>query len=220
MATQIPPVTPSSTVLTQKCYRVASLRFALKNDTNLRLVYAVAFPAPIHRILPRRCRWTIQPTPSWLALAIRNLKPELADNVDLLFEHYLNPFGIITAGYFYKNLTDPIISHTFNNVTTGTFGSSTCSTPTTCRVTQPVNGGSAWIQWFRGRLLATPHIPARGPSLVWESRQTTVTRLRARPLVPTLSTDHPRLVRNAPHTWNVSPTYDRGRVSIRVGALL
>jgi len=30
-------------------------------------------------------------------------------------------------------------------------------------------------------------------------------------------TDHPRLVRNAPHTWNVSPTYDRGRVSIRVG---
>jgi len=36
--------------------------------------------------------------------------------------------------------------------------------------------------------------------------------------VPTLvRTDHPRLVRNAPHTWNVSPTYDRGRVSIRVG---
>jgi len=30
-------------------------------------------------------------------------------------------------------------------------------------------------------------------------------------------TDHPRLVRNAPHTWNVSPTYDRGRASIRVG---
>jgi len=30
-------------------------------------------------------------------------------------------------------------------------------------------------------------------------------------------TDHPRLVRNAPHTWNVSPTYDRGRISIRIG---
>jgi hypothetical protein len=29
--------------------------------------------------------------------------------------------------------------------------------------------------------------------------------------------DHPRLVRNAPHSWNVSPTYDRGRVSVRVG---
>jgi hypothetical protein len=30
-------------------------------------------------------------------------------------------------------------------------------------------------------------------------------------------TDHPRLLRNAPNTWNVSPTYDRGRFSIRVG---
>jgi hypothetical protein len=29
--------------------------------------------------------------------------------------------------------------------------------------------------------------------------------------------DHPRLLRNAPNTWNISPTYDRGRVSIRLG---
>ena len=29
--------------------------------------------------------------------------------------------------------------------------------------------------------------------------------------------DKPRLVRSAPNTWNISPTYDRGRVSIRVG---
>ena len=30
-------------------------------------------------------------------------------------------------------------------------------------------------------------------------------------------TDHPQLQRQAPHTWNVSPTYDRGRLSVRVG---
>jgi len=29
--------------------------------------------------------------------------------------------------------------------------------------------------------------------------------------------DHPRLLRNAPNTWNISPTYDRGRLSVRVG---
>jgi hypothetical protein len=29
--------------------------------------------------------------------------------------------------------------------------------------------------------------------------------------------DHPRLLRNAPNTWNISPTYDRGRFSLRVG---
>jgi hypothetical protein len=29
--------------------------------------------------------------------------------------------------------------------------------------------------------------------------------------------DHPALQRQAPNTWNVSPTYDRGRLSVRVG---
>ena len=29
--------------------------------------------------------------------------------------------------------------------------------------------------------------------------------------------DHPRLLRNAPNTWNISPTYDLGRFSFRAG---
>jgi len=29
--------------------------------------------------------------------------------------------------------------------------------------------------------------------------------------------DSPALLRQAPHTWNISPTYDHGRVSTRVG---
>jgi hypothetical protein len=32
-----------------------------------------------------------------------------------------------------------------------------------------------------------------------------------------LRTDRPSLQRQAPNTWNVSPTYDRGRLSVRVG---
>src|SRR5882672_11657183 len=36
------------------------------------------------------------------------LKAETADNFDVLVERYLNPFGMISAGYFYKRLTDPI----------------------------------------------------------------------------------------------------------------
>src|SRR5207344_1449217 len=30
-------------------------------------------------------------------------------------------------------------------------------------------------------------------------------------------TDSPTLQRQAPNTWNISPTYDRGRISVRVG---
>jgi hypothetical protein len=29
--------------------------------------------------------------------------------------------------------------------------------------------------------------------------------------------DHPALLRQAPNTWNLSPTYDRGRLSMRIG---
>jgi len=32
-----------------------------------------------------------------------------------------------------------------------------------------------------------------------------------------LRSDQPALLRQAPHTWNISPTYDRGIASIRVG---
>src|SRR5262249_55252336 len=32
-----------------------------------------------------------------------------------------------------------------------------------------------------------------------------------------LRNDDPALLRQAPHTWNISPTYDRGPASIRVG---
>jgi hypothetical protein len=32
-----------------------------------------------------------------------------------------------------------------------------------------------------------------------------------------LRTDSPRLLRQAPNTWNISPTFDRGRMSVRLG---
>ena len=195
----------------------ASLRFALKNDTNLRLVYSRGFSRPDPQEIAQALSVDNTANPILVSLGNPNLKPELADNVDLLFEHYLNPFGIITAGYFYKNLTDPIISHTFNNVTTGTFGSSTCSTATTCRVTQPVNAGSAWINGFEAAYLQhLTFLPGAFSGLgISANYGYTASRTSFGPDFG--RTDHPRLVRNAPHTWNVSPTYDRGRVSIRVG---
>jgi TonB-dependent receptor len=37
-------------------------------------------------------------------------QPTHANNFDLLLEQELRPFGVIQAGYFYKQLTDPIVS--------------------------------------------------------------------------------------------------------------
>ena len=195
----------------------ASLRFALMKDTNLRVVYSRGFSRPDPQDIAQAISLDNSANPILVGLGNPNLKAETADNFDVLFEHYLNPFGVITAGYFYKNLTEPIISHVFNNVTTGTFGSSTCSTATPCRVTQPVNAGSAWLNGFEAAYLQhLTFLPGAFSGLgISANYGYTASRTSFGPDFG--RTDHPRLVRNAPHTWNVSPTYDRGRVSLRVG---
>jgi outer membrane receptor protein involved in Fe transport len=40
---------------------------------------------------------------------------------------------------------------------------------------------------------------------------------KARNVNPGNRTDSPALLHQAPHTWNISPTYDRRRLSLRVG---
>ena len=195
----------------------ASLRFALRSNTNLRLVYSRGFSRPDPQSIAQAVSVDNTANPILVSLGNPNLRAETADNIDVLFEHYLNPFGVITAGYFYKNLTDPIISHTFNNVTTGTFGSSTCTTTQACRVTQPVNAGSAWINGFEAAYLQhLTFLPGAFAGLgISANYGYTASRTSFGPDFS--RTDHPRLVRNAPHTWNISPTYDRRRVSVRVG---
>ncbi len=48
-----------------------------------------------------------------ITLGNPNLKAEHSNNYDLLFEQYLNPVGIIQAGFFYKQLSDPIVNGQF-----------------------------------------------------------------------------------------------------------
>ena len=192
----------------------ASLRFALGHDTYLRAVYARGLSRPNPQDIAQALSFDNTANPILVSLGNPNLKPEAADNGDVLIEHYINPFGMITAGYFYKNLTDPIVSQQFT-VTSGTFGGATCTTTVTCRVSQPFNAGSAWINGFEAAYLQhLSFMPGALRGLGFSANYGyTASRTSGIPG----RTDHPRLVRNAPHTWNVSPTYDRGRLSIRVG---
>jgi TonB-dependent receptor len=140
------------------------------------------------------------------------LKAETADNFDVLVEHYLNPFGMISAGYFYKRLTDPIVTQTF--VLTN-FQPAPNIQPGTFTATQPINAGSAWISGFEAAYLQhlsflPGPLAGLGISANYGYTDSSAKGLPGR-------SDHPRLLRNAPNTWNISPTYDRGRVSIRLG---
>jgi len=197
----------------------ASIRYALKSDTNLRFVYSRGFSRPDPQDIAQAVSIDNSSLSNVLvSLGNPNLKPEIADNIDLLVEHYFSHFGMITAGYFYKNLKDPIAPHQF--VThTGIFGTTNCADPTIteCTVSQPLNAGSAWLSGFEIAYLQHLTFLPSFLSGMGISANYSYTASSAS-LGPDFGrSDHPRLLRNAPNTWNVSPTYDRGRFSIRVG---
>jgi TonB-dependent receptor len=179
----------------------ASLRFALKKDTNLRLVYSRGFSRPDPQDIAQAISFMFVSTgnpKNSVSLGNPNLRAETADNVDILFEHYLNPFGVITAGYFYKNLVGPIVSHTaiLQNFQLPAPG----APKDTWTVTQPFNAGSAWLNGFEAAYLQhLTFLPGALAGLgISANYGYTASRTSFGPDFP--RTDHPRLVRQrAPH---------------------
>jgi TonB-dependent receptor len=193
-----------------------SLRYAFTPSTNLRLVYGRGLSRPDPQDIAQAVTFTTTSSPgsqkNTATLGNPNLKAETADNFDVLIEHYLNPFGIIEAGYFYKRLTDPIVT---TSLVLQNFTPSPIAPTGTYTVTQPINAGDAWISGFEAAYLQHFSFLPHGLGGLGLSANYSYTASQANGL-PGRS-DHPRLLRNAPNTWNISPTYDRGRVSIRLG---
>jgi TonB-dependent receptor len=195
----------------------ASARFDLGHDTNLRVVYSRALSRPDPQDIAQAFSSNISGgEPYGLSLGNPNLKAETANNYDVLAEHYLKPFGIIQAGFFYKQLYDPIV----NTLTVKQNYSPIPSNPTeypvgTWDVTQSVNAGSGWLAGFEVAYLqhftALPgFLSGLGLAANYSYTDSQASGLPGR-------SDSPRLLRQAPNIFNFSPTYDKGRLSIRAG---
>src|SRR5262249_48454525 len=106
----------------------------------------------------------------------------------------------------YKQLSDPIIS-TVVKPTSGPFLG--------FLVSQPGNAGSATLQGVEFAYQQHwTYLPGALSGLGLSANYSyTTSTARGLPFL----TDHPALLRQAPHTWNISPTYDRGIMSMRVG---
>ena len=187
-----------------------SLRLGIAKNTDIRLVYGRGLSRPNPSDIAQAVTFALGP-PNTASLGNPNLKAETADNFDVLLEHYLNPFGEIQVGYFYKRLTDPIVEQTFNE----TFQPTSSAPLALYRVSQPINAGSGWVSGFEAAYLQHLSFLPGALKGVGFSANYGYTASQASGL-PGRS-DNPRLLRSAPNTWNISPTYDRGRVSIRVG---
>jgi TonB-dependent receptor len=194
-----------------------SMRYAFRPNTNLRLAYSRGLSRPDPQDIAQAVTFTTNTgapgsQKNTASLGNPNLKAETADSFDVLVEHYLNPFGIVSAGYFYKRLTDPIVTQ---SQVVQNFTPSPIAPTGTYTVTQPINAGDAWISGFEAAYLQhLTFLPgALGGLGISANYGYTASQANGLPG----RSDHPRLLRNAPNTWNISPTYDRGRVSLRVG---
>jgi hypothetical protein len=118
--------------------------------------------------------------------------------------------GLLQAGYFYKDLSDPI-------VTLQTLTSSYKYNPgAPTLVSQPSNAGNAHLQGvelsYQQRMAYLPGVLS-GAGLSANYSYTTSQATG----VDVLRTDSPALLRQAPNSWNTSPTFDTKRFSTRVG---
>jgi TonB-dependent receptor len=187
------------------------LRYRITDDSDIRAVYARAISRPNpYDMVPYV---TQDPTTNPLTISVGNpnLKPEHANDYDLLYEHYLKPYGEFQAGFFYKQLSQPIyyladpyyqgtqypqyVGDIFDYIANG------------------VNAKLYGVEFSYVQHLG--FLPG-----MWSGFGIMANYSRTGSSAGTLPlrTDNPALQRQTPTMWNLSPSYDRGRFSARLGA--
>jgi TonB-dependent receptor len=187
------------------------LQYQLQKDTNLRLNYGRGISRPnIGDLVPTT---TTDPntSPGSISKGNPDLQPTKANNYDVLIEHYFQPLGILQAGYFYKQLYDPIFL-TATPVTVQFNGA-----PKAFIQNQSINGPGGNIQgieaeWEQRFSFLPGVLNGFGISANYSYTTSQVT-------FPTNfnggRTDKPALQRQAPNNYNINLTYDKARFSSR-----
>jgi TonB-dependent receptor len=189
------------------------LRYAADQNTNVRIAVTRGIARPNYSDLAPQLQGNVDTIYrhqySNLSAGNPNLKPQRAWNYDLLVERFLPSLsGVLTAGVFYKSLTDVILTRDF--IYQGPF------TPFVGFYgTEPLNGGSGhlvgveagWVEHF-------PFLPGAlsglGVDVNWMHANSKV-------LVDPASGREASLLRQAPDIANAALLYDHGPVSARVG---
>jgi TonB-dependent receptor len=183
------------------------LRYALTDNADIRASYGRGISRPDPFDLVPYVTEDRSTNPTTFSLGNPNLKPEHANSYDLLYQQYLKPFGEIQAGFFYKDLSDPIYFVNARTVNSGPY--------TGFQLAQIINGSSASLWGFEAAYIQhlgflPGLLSGLGISANYSWTTSQANNLPGR-------SDTPALQRQAPNTWNISPTYDRGRLSVRMG---
>ena len=213
----ISPVTKDSSYLDP--LPSVQLRYQLPHDAALRLAYGRGIARPNFADLPPY--FNHNGPNSEVDIGNPALKPTHANNYDILYEQYLKPVGLIQAGFFYKQVSDPIYEGVRAAITSSVAqqfnipANPYVTDPSSWDLVRPVNGSSARLYGFeigyQQHLTFLPHgLGGIGISANYSYTNSQTDGVPGR-------SDKPPLQRQAPHSWNISPTYDRGRISARLG---
>jgi TonB-dependent receptor len=187
-------------------------RFALTAETAIRAVYARGISRPNQYDLVSYVQASGN---NPVVATIGNPKelPTHANNYDLLLEQELKPLGLIQAGFFYKQLTNPIV--TANIPCTGTCLAAVPGTPAGSLAQEDANGSSASVWGLEfGIQQKFSNLPGafRGLALLanYSYNDSHIGGLPNR-------TDSPSLVGTARHAFNIEPGYEFGRYGVHMG---
>ena len=195
----------------------AQVKFGLGPDSAIRVSYGRGIARPNFGDLPPTFSYQSSNT-NEVDIGNPDLKPTRGNNFDVLFEQYLRPLGVIQGGFFYKQLSDPIYESVKEPLTAAVaqqFNIQPVFATPPWVLSRPLNGLSANIYGFeinyQQHLSFLPG-PLAGFGLAANYGYTH----SSTDGVP-LRSDRPTLQRQAPSTFNFSPTYDRWRISARLG---
>jgi len=188
----------------------AQLRYTAAENTNIRVAVTRAIARPNYSDLAPSLSGnlgvTYQNDYSNLSAGNPDLRPQHAWNFDVLVEHFLPSVGVISAGVFYKRISDFILTRRFvyNGPYApfdGYYG------------TRPENGGGGHLVGFE--LDWAQHLTFLPGALAGFGFDANYTHVTSSVAVDTVGRTAP-LLRQAPDLANLALTYERGRLSSRV----
>jgi TonB-dependent receptor len=189
---------------------VVQLRYRITDNSGLRASYGRGISRPNPYDMVPYVTVDQSTNPYTIDIGNPKLKPEHANNWDLLYEHYLKPYGLVQAGFFYKQLSQPIyyiLDPHYQGTEYPQYVGDNFS--------YIINGVNADIYGFEAAY--TQHLGFLPGALSGFGISANFTKTGSSAGQLPLRSDNPALQRQNPTIWNLGPTYDRGRFAARVG---
>jgi TonB-dependent receptor len=187
------------------------LRYRITDDSDIRAVYGRGISRPNPYDMVPYVTLDNSTNPLTVSVGNPNLKPEHANDYDVLYEHYLKPYGEFQAGFYYKQLSQPIYYLADPNYQGAQYPQYAGDI-----FSYIANGNNAKL--YGVEFAYIQHLGFLHGAWSGFGIMANVSKTGSSAGTLPLRNDNPALQRQTPTMWNLSPSYDRGRFSARLGA--